>query len=141
MLNKQDVWPFVDQGKENVVLSDRPYDVYGCRTCDNAILSLHGCGEGMTCHDKELVPITEAQMDIKSPDLHDVLPNVFDLPKVGLDICLCVIDDGALSPGEVTDELGYKKSTIRRYLNQLTDIGLLRKMQLNREDGGFMILY
>jgi predicted transcriptional regulator len=139
--DEQDVSPFADKGEANVVLSDRPYDVYGCQTCDNVILSLHGCGEGMTCHGEEMVPITEAKMEIQPPNLRDVLLNVFGLPKVGLDICLCVIDDGPLSPGEVADELGYEESTIRRYLNKLTDIGLLRKMQLNREDGGFVNVY
>jgi predicted transcriptional regulator len=133
--------PFVQEGERDIVLSDRPYDVYGCQTCDNVILSLHGCGEGMTCHNEEMVPVTEAKMDIKPPNLRDVLLNVFGLPKVGLDICLCVIDDGPLSPEEVAQQLGYDQSTIRRYLNQLTEIGLLTKMQLNREDGGFVNVY
>jgi len=137
----QDTSPFVQKAEQDIVLSDRPYDVYGCQTCDNVILSLHGCGEGMTCHDEEMVPVTDAKMEIQPPNLRDVLLNVFGLPKVGLDICLCVIDDGPLSPDEVAQQLGYDESTIRRYLNQLTDIGLLRKMQLNREDGGFVNVY
>jgi predicted transcriptional regulator len=137
----QETSPFVQEAEKDIVLSDRPYDVYSCQTCDNVILSLHGCGEGMTCHGEEMVPVTEAKMEIKPPNLRDVLLNVFGLPKVGLDICLCVIDDGPLSPEEVARQLGYDESTIRRYLNQLTEIGLLRKMQLNREDGGFVNVY
>jgi predicted transcriptional regulator len=133
--------PFVQEAEQDIDLSDRPYDVYGCQTCDNVILSLHGCGEGMTCHDENMVPVTEAKMEIQPPNLRDVLLNVFGLPKVGLDICLCVIDDGPLSPNEVAEQLGYDESTIRRYLNQLTEIGLLTKMQLNREDGGFVNVY
>lgn len=133
--------PFVQEAEQDIDLSDRPYDVYGCQTCDNVILSLHGCGEGMTCHDEKMVPVTEAKMEIQPPNLRDVLLNVFGLPKVGLDICLCVIDDGPLSPNEVAEQLGYDESTIRRYLNQLTEIGLLTKMQLNREDGGFVNVY
>jgi predicted transcriptional regulator len=133
--------PFSQQADADVVLSERPYDVYSCQTCDNVILSLHGCGEGMTCHDEPMVPVEKAKMDIKPPNLRDVLLNVFGLPKAGLDICLCVIDDGPLAPEEVAEKLGYDESTIRRYLNQLADIGLLIKTQLNREDGGFVNVY
>lgn len=133
--------PFTQQAADDVVLAERPYDVYGCQSCENVILSLHDCGDGMTCHGEEMVPMREAKMEVQPPNLRDVLLNVFGLPKVGLDICLCVIDDGPLAPEEVADRLGYDESTIRRYLNQLTDIGLLIKTQLNREDGGFVNVY
>lgn len=133
--------PFRQHAGSEIRLSERPYDVYGCQTCENVILSLHGCGDGMTCHGKQMVPVEGGTMDVEPPKLREVLLNVFGLPKIGLDICLCVIDDGPLSPGEIAATLGYDESTIRRYLNQLTEIGLLVKTQLNREDGGFVNVY
>lgn len=133
--------PFRQQADENIDLSERPYDVFGCQTCENVILTLHDCGDGMTCHGEQMVPVREGKMEIKPPNLRDVLLNVFGLPKAGLDICLCVIDEGPLAPEEVAEQLGYDESTIRRYLNQLTDIGLLLKTQLNRENGGFVNVY
>lgn len=133
--------PFDNQREGNIPLSDRPYDVYSCRDCDNMVLSLYGCGEGISCHGEKMELVTKTKMDIQSPNLRDVLLNAFGLPKVGLDICLVVIDDGPLSPEEVAQQLGYDKSTIRRYLKQLTDVGLLTKRQLNRENGGFVNIY
>jgi hypothetical protein len=43
----------------------------------------------------------------------------FDLPKAGLDICLCVIGDGLLSASEVAPTPEYDRSTVMRYLNKL----------------------
>jgi len=139
--DEQSESPFVQQAESEVVIADRDYEVYCCQNCENVILTLYECGGGMTCHGDQMVPVKEAQMDIKPPNLRDVLLDVFGLPKVGLDICLCVIDQGPLAPEGVAEQLGYDESTIRRYLNQLTDIGLLVKSQLNREDGGFVNVY
>ena len=133
--------PFPKQADDSIDLAERPYGVYACQTCENVILSLHACGDGMTCHGKQMVPVESANMEVRPPNVREVLLNVFGLPKAGLDICLCVIGEGPLSPEEVADQLGYDESTIRRYLNQLTDIGLLKKTQLNREDGGFVNVY
>jgi predicted transcriptional regulator len=70
-----------------------------------------------------------------------VLLDAFNLPKAGLDICLCVIGDGPLSPNEVADTLDYDRSTVSRYLNELVNIGLLERSQLNRESGGVVNVY
>jgi predicted transcriptional regulator len=133
--------PFRQQSETDVVLAEREYNVYQCRSCENVVLTLHDCGGGMTCHGEEMVPVREAKMDVEPPKLREVLLNVFGLPKAGLDICLCVIDQGPLAPEEVAEQLGYDESTIRRYLNELSEIGLLIKQQLNREDGGFVNVY
>jgi predicted transcriptional regulator len=133
--------PFARQTATDVELTDREYNVYECQNCDNVALTLYDCDGGMTCHGEEMVPVREAKMDVETPNLRELLLNVFGLPKAGLDICLCVIDQGPLAPEEVADQLGYDESTIRRYLNELTDVGLLVKTQLNREDGGFVNVY
>lgn len=133
--------PFTQEAGTEVHLADREYNVYECQNCDNVALTLYDCDGGMTCHGEAMVPVKEAKMDVKPPDLREVLLNVFGLPKAGLDICLCVIDQGPLAPEEVAEQLGYDESTIRRYLNELSEIGLLTKTQLNREDGGFVNVY
>jgi len=134
--------PFKDRtDAEEIDLADRSYNIYRCQSCENTVLSLHDCGGGMTCHGETMEEVREVTMNVNPPDLREVLLNVFGIPKVGLDICLCVIDDGPLSPDEVAAKLGYDGSTIRRYLNQLTEVGILTKRQLNREDGGFVNVY
>jgi predicted transcriptional regulator len=88
-----------------------------------------------------MTEVTDCEIDVNEPDLRQVLLDAFDLPRAGLDICLCVIGDGPLSPSEVADTLDYDRSTVSRYLNELVDIGLLEKSQLNRESGGVVNVY
>ena len=123
-----------------VDFGDREYGVYECADCENVVLSLRDA-DGMTCHGREMQRVTEHAMDIQPPDLREVLLNAFGLPKVGLDICLCVIGEGPVAPAEVAETLEYDASTVRTYLNELVDLGLLTKSQLNRESGGFVNVY
>jgi predicted transcriptional regulator len=127
--------------REQVDLADREYTIYRCRDCHNVVLTMQDCGGGMTCHDEPMERVTETRLDIRPPDIRQVLLDAFGLPKPGLDICLCVIGDGPLAPGELADRLEYDESTVRRYLNELVDFGLLERSQLNRESGGFVNVY
>jgi predicted transcriptional regulator len=122
-------------------ISDRPYAIYRCTDCQNVVLSMQDCEGGMTCHGEPMERVSEMTMDVEPPDLREVLLDAFGLPKAGLDICLCVIGEGPLSPAEVADQLDYDESTIRSYLNELVDLGLLQKSQLNREGGGFVSVF
>lgn len=122
-------------------LAERPYTIYRCQSCENVTLTLYDCEDGMTCHGETMTEVTDLEMNVEPPALRDVMQEAFGLPRVGIDICLCVIDEGPLSPEGVADVLGYDESTVRRYLNTLTEVGLLTKTQLNREDGGFVNVY
>jgi predicted transcriptional regulator len=127
--------------QETIELRDREYAVYRCIDCANVVLTMQDADGGMTCHDEPMERVTECKLDIKPPDIRQVLLDAFGLPKPGLDICLCVIGEGPISPGELADTLDYSESTIRTYLNELVDFGLLQKSQLNRESGGFVNVY
>jgi len=125
----------------NEGLTDRRYGIYQCNDCSNVALTLRDCDGGMTCHGEPMEEVTEIGMDVRPPDIKQVLLDAFGLPKPGLDICLCVIGEGAVPPSEVAEKLGYDETTVRRYLNQLVEIGLLQKSQLNREGGGIVNVY
>ena len=121
--------------------TERQYGVYRCVDCDNVVLTMQDLDDNMTCHGHPMEEVTDYSMAVNPPDLRQVLLDAFGLPKPGLDICLCVIGEGPVSPATVADRLDYDESTIRRYLNELVDLGLLTKSQLNREDGGFVNVY
>jgi predicted transcriptional regulator len=127
--------------REPIDLADREYAIYRCTDCNNVVLTMQDCDGGMTCHDEPMERVTETKLDIRPPDIRQVLLDAFGLPKPGLDICLCVIGEGPLPPSELADRLDYDESTIRKYLNELVDFGLLEKSQLNRESGGFVNVY
>jgi len=124
-----------------VDLADREYAIYRCTDCNNVVLTMQDCDGGMTCHDRPMERVTETKLDIRPPDIRQVLLDAFGLPKPGLDICLCVIGEGPLSPAELAGRLDYDESTVRNYLNELVEFGLLEKSQLNRESGGFVNVY
>jgi predicted transcriptional regulator len=117
------------------------YDLYECPDCDNVVLALGRDEPPMSCHDRPMERVTDVEMSVKQPDVKQVLLEAFGLPRAGLDICLCVIGEGPLSANEVAESLGYDRSTVTRYLNELVDLGLLRQSELNREGGGVVNVY
>lgn len=123
--------------------SSSHYDVLecSCPDCDNVILTIGNDDPPMSCHGEPMQRVTDVEMRIKSPDVRQVLLQAFGLPKAALDICLCVIGEGPLSANEVATELGYDRSTVTRYLNKLSELGLLRRSELNREAGGVVNVY
>jgi len=121
--------------------SSSRYDVYECRECDTVVLALGRDDPPLSCHGDPMVRVTEPEMSVEPPDVRQVLFQAFGLPKAGLDICLCVIGEGPLSANEVAETLGYDRSTVTRYLNELVDLGLLRRSELNREGGGVVNVY
>ncbi|MCQ4334174.1 MarR family transcriptional regulator [Natronomonas sp. F2-12] len=117
------------------------YDLFECPDCDNVVLALGRDDPPMSCHDEPMERVTDIEMQVKPPDVKQVLLQAFGLPKAGLDICLCVISEGPLSASEVADSLGYDRSTITRYLNKLVELGLLQRSELNLEEGGVVNVY
>ena len=117
------------------------YNLFECPDCDNVVLALGRDDPPMSCHDEPMERVTDVEMQVKPPNVKQVLLQAFGLPKAGLDICLCVIGEGPLSASEVADSLGYDRGTITRYLNKLVDLGLLQRSELNREEGGVVNVY
>jgi predicted transcriptional regulator len=117
------------------------YDIYECPDCDNVVLALGRDEPPMSCHGKPMERVTDVAMDIRPPEVKQVLLQAFGLPKAGIDICLCVIGEGPLSANEVAESLGYDRSTVTRYLNKLVELGLLERSELNREGGGVVNVY
>ena len=130
-----------DRTRREIDLGEREYSIYKCQNCANVVLSMQDCDGGMTCHGDEMKRVTQSNLEIRPPDIRQVLLDAFGLPKPGLDICLCVIGEGPLSSKELADQLDYEEGTIRKYLNELVEFGLLEKSQLNRESGGFVNVY
>ncbi|MFC6942743.1 helix-turn-helix domain-containing protein [Salinirubellus sp. GCM10025818] len=117
------------------------YTVLECTDCDNTALAVGHDDPSMTCHGEPMDPVTDPEMRVRPPEVRRVLLQVFGLPKAGLDICLRVIGDGPLPASEIAESLGYDRSTVTRYLNDLVDLGLLQRSELNREGGGVVNVY
>ncbi|PSQ46298.1 TrmB family transcriptional regulator [Halobacteriales archaeon SW_6_65_15] len=90
------------------------------------------CGESMTPVDSE---------SVVSPDLAMALRDVFGISETGLNVCLCLMEAGESTAGDVADQLGIDRSTVTRQLNHLTDVGVLDKRQRLLEGGGYVNVY
>jgi predicted transcriptional regulator len=121
--------------------STEQYSILRCPECDAVVLAVGNDDPGLSCHDRPMEAVTDCDLRVKPPDIRQVLLDAFDLPKAGLDICLCVIGEGPLPASEVAEELGYDRSTVTRYLNKLVELGLLQRSELNREGGGIVNVY
>lgn len=117
------------------------YDIYECSRCDNVVLALGRDEPRMSCHGKPMECITDGEMRVKRPDIKQIFLQAFGLPKAGNDICLCVLSEGPVSANEVAESMSYDRSTVTRYLNNLVDLGLLQRSELNREGGGVVNVY
>lgn len=129
------------KGTATADLSESEYGIYECADCENVVLSLNDAGSEMVCHGQEMVEVTDCDLQVQPPELRRVLFEVFDLPKPGIDICLQVVDGGPQSARQIADRLDFDRSTVSRYLNELVELGLLEKRQLNREAGGVVNVY
>jgi predicted transcriptional regulator len=121
--------------------SASPYAILECTHCDNTDLALGRDDPSMSCHGGPMEHVTDPEMDVRQPDVRQVLLQAFGLPKAGLDVCLRVVGDGPLPARDVADSLGYDRSTVTRYLNDLVGLGLLQRAELNREGGGVVNVY
>ena len=92
-----------DDTRGPVDLGDREYAIYSCTDCANVVLTMQDCDGGMTCHDEPMERVTECTLDIRPPDIRQVLLDAFGLPKPGLNICLCAIGEGPLTPAELAE--------------------------------------
>lgn len=122
-------------------LTEAEYGIYECTDCENVVLSLNDAGSEMVCHGREMVEVTDCDLQVQPPELRRVLFEAFDLPKPGINICLHVVDEGPQSATQIADHLDFDRSTVSRYLNELVDLGLLEKRQLNRDGGGVVNVY
>jgi len=133
----------IPRDSESIDLETQSHSIYECEQCGTITLALVPAGgdADLSCHGTAMTELTEVDVDTETPDLRQVLLDVFDLPKPGIDICLCVISQGPVSAAEIGDMLEYETSTVSRYLNDLVEIGLLEKSQLNRQNGGYVNVY
>ncbi|MCL7418015.1 MAG: hypothetical protein M8354_09275 [Halalkalicoccus sp.] len=115
--------------------------VFACDDCRNVLLGRRKFVRELQCCDEPLTELTDAAIDATTPTFETVVREVLGLPGSTDDICRYVIEAGAVTVTQVADELGYERSVITRYLNQLSDTGVLEKTTRIRERGGEINVY
>lgn len=121
--------------------STTDHAVFACRNCDNFVLGSREYLQTKECCNETLREVTESDVTPTTPTLETIAREVFGLPKNGFDICLCTIEEGAATVATIADRLGYDRSVITRYLNTLSETGLLQKTARIRKQGGEVNVY
>lgn len=107
--------------------------VYECPECGGVSLDASACcGESLTSVDVE---------PVEHPDLAVVLRDVFGISETGLEICLCLMEEGESTAAALAERLGIDRSTVGRQVNHLTDVGVLDERRRLLEDGGYVHVY
>lgn len=111
-------------------------DLFECETCGNV-----GIGDGeIRCCDGAMAPV-DREAPIEDPSLEDLLRSVFDMTETELEICLCVMEGGSLTVGELADRVGYDRSVVDRHLKHLAELGVVDRERRILRQGGHAYVY
>lgn len=111
----------------------RPFECENCAGVALASEPPHCCGEAMTPAEP-----TDA---ITDPSLETLVRTVFEMSGTELEICLCVMEGGALTVAELAAQIEYDRSVVARHLNHLADLGVVEKRRRIRPAGGHVYVY
>ena len=117
------------------------YELYECPQCETTALAIHGESAGLSCCGKSMEPLDERGLEHTQPDVGQLLSEVYEMPKMTIDICHFVFDSGSVTVADTAEHFGYDRSTVSRYLRDLADAGFIERYMLNREQGGTVHVY
>lgn len=119
---------------------DATPEIYQCESCGGLVFGevtgIRCCGSPMTVVSAEALDV-----DLSEPKFDRVLQTVFGLPLTSLEIIHWLMGRGEAKAREITDALGYDRSTITRNLDSLTDVGLVERRSETVARGGRVYLY
>jgi predicted transcriptional regulator len=118
-----------------MVPTDSP-ELLSCEQCGTVAV---GSGP-VTCCEATMTP-TDPIDAVAEPDLADLLSDVFGMSDAELEVCLCVMEGGAMSVNELADRIDYDRSVVSRHLNHLAALGVVEKHRRLIEQGGHVYIY
>jgi len=130
-----------EQGIEGKPGPGVSYTVYECPECSTTVLGIHDKQPDLSCHGHPMEPVEESGIDHSDPEIGHLLTEVYEMPKMTIDVCHFVFETGAVSVAETAEHFDYDRSTVSRYLRDLESAGFLERHTLNREQGGTVHVY
>lgn len=113
---------------------DEELGAYECRTCGST-----GCKE-TSCCDAQMESVDDST-EFESPDLQDVVGEVFGISSTELEICRLIMDKEKATVTDLYEEFDRDRSVITRHLNHLVEIGVVKKNSRVLEEGGRVNVY
>ena len=121
-------------------MDETGFGVYECGECDNVILCRRGDAE-VECCGETPERMRDIDTGIEEPSQKGLLKEVFGLTETGMEICLCVMEEGEATVSDIADSIDVDRSAVSRYVNNLVEIGMLEKNTRNLEKGGYVHIY
>lgn len=112
-----------------------------CQECSALALGVHDGEHEFSCHGEPMVPVEDEGIDHEDPDFEGLLTEVYDMPKMIIDICHFIFDEGTATVEETSDRFGYDRDNVAEYLRELADRGFLKRRSADIGDGGVVHLY
>jgi predicted transcriptional regulator len=117
--------------------ADAPVNVLECATCGNVAVAR----ETVTCCGEAMGASSDAGTDAAGPSLAELLGTVFGMSETEFEVCLCVMEAGAVTVSELAEQTDYDRSIVTRHLNHLADLGVVGKNRRLLEQGGHVYVY
>lgn len=111
-------------------------DIYECATCGDLRLS----DGDATCCGGPMGPV-ETTVPTESPDVEELMRDVFDISPTELEVCRQVMAAGETTIGELVESIDRDRSVVSRHLNHLVDLGVVEKRSRVLAEGGRIGVY
>lgn len=115
--------------------SDTDRAMHECQHCGNVSFD----NPATDSYSEDLTAMEETP--VKDPELAVVLREVFGISETGLQVCLCLMEEGESTAGDLAERLDIDRSTVGRQVNHLTDVGVLEKRNRLLKNGGYVHVY
>lgn len=114
----------------------RDLGIYECSTCGDLRLS----DVDASCCDGPMDPV-ETAVPTESPDVEELMRDVFDISPTELEVCRQVMGAGETTIGELVESIDRDRSVVSRHLNHLVELGVVAKRSRVLAEGGRIGVY
>ena len=115
---------------------DSELAIYECSTCGGLRLS---DGDARCCDGA--MDAVETTVPTESPDVEEIMHDVFDISPTELEVCRQVMAAGETTIGKLAGTIDRDQSVVNRHLNHLVDLGVVAKTSRALAEGGRVNVY
>jgi len=117
------------------------YTLFECQECSALALGVHDGSAELSCHGQPMETVEKEGVKHKQPDLEQLFTEVYDMPRMIIDICHFVFEEGTTTVEETAERFGYERDRVAEYLHKLAEKDLLERRSKQVGDGGEVHVY
>ena len=117
------------------------YTVLECQECSALALRVHEGSAELSCHGQPMETVVKEGVEHRQPDLEQLFTEVYDMPRMVIDICHFVFEEGATTVEETAERFGHERGAVAEYLRELAERGFLERRSKDIGGGGEVHVY